>query len=73
LQVAHGIHLAKVDANRHKGLRDLRRETGDNYRRAKEPRRFHRLHQVVRDGNVHGGHTGNIDHDDFRAVRADTA
>src|SRR5438552_1977837 len=71
LQVAHGCHLAQVDADRDERLGDFGRQAGDDDGGAEQPRRLDRLHEVVRDVRVHRRHTGDVDHDHLRAVGAD--
>src|SRR5690242_5935721 len=70
LQVADRVHFAKVHADSYQSLGNLRRQTSDNDGCAKQPRGFNRLHQVVRDSNVHGRHTGDINNDDLCTIRA---
>src|SRR5690349_22210069 len=43
LQVAHRGHLAQIDADRHKRLRDLGRQARDDDRRAQQSGRLDRL------------------------------
>jgi len=43
-------------------------ETGDDDGGAEEAGSFDGLNKVVRHGDVHGGHTGDINDDDFGAV-----
>src|SRR3989442_999306 len=73
LQVAHGGHLAQVDADRDERLGDFGRQAGDDHGGAEQARRLDRLHEVVRDVRVHRRHTGDVDHDHLRAVGADRA
>src|SRR4029077_19915204 len=70
-QVADRGHFGQVHADGDQRLGDFGGEAGDDDGGAQEPRRFDRLHQVVRDVRVHGGPTGAVDDDDFRAVGAD--
>src|SRR5215471_16755546 len=48
LQVADGVHLAQLDADRDQRLRDFRRESRDDDGRAEQPCGFNRLHEAVR-------------------------
>src|SRR5438876_1136514 len=69
LQITDGVHLSKIHADGDEGLGDFRGKTGDDNGRTKEARGFDGLDEVVRDRNVHGGHTGNVNNDGFRAIR----
>src|SRR5919204_1470427 len=56
LEVADGVHLAQVHADRDQGLRDLRGEARDDHAGAHEARRLDRLDEVVRHRGVDRGH-----------------
>lgn len=73
LQVADGDDAPEVDAEGDDGLRDLRRDAGNDHMRAHEARRLHRLHHVVRDLRIHRLHAGDVDDHRLRPVAADRA
>jgi hypothetical protein len=52
LEVTHGVHLAEVDPDVHGRLGDVRRPACDDHGRPPQPRRFHRLDEVVGNGRV---------------------
>jgi len=73
LQIANGVHLSEIHTDGDEGLGNFRGKAGDDDGGTEEARSFDGLDEVVRDGNVHGGHTGDVDNDDFRTVGADAA
>src|ERR671922_1259860 len=73
LQIADRVHFAEVHADGDQSLSNLRRQASDDDGCAKQARGFDRLHQVVRDGNVHSRHARDIDDNDLRAIRANPA
>src|SRR5690349_20030062 len=73
LQVANRVHFAEVHADGYQSLGNLRRQAGDNDRCAKQPPSIDRLHQVVRDDNVHGRHTCDVNDHDLCTIRANAA
>src|SRR6202035_4132600 len=73
LQVADGVHLTEVHAYGDEGLRNFRRQAGDNDCGAQQAGSFHGLYEVVGHGSVHGRHTGDVDNHDLGAIGADPA
>src|SRR3954451_25004936 len=73
LEVADGVDLGEVDAERDQRLGDLRREAGDDHAGAHQPGGVDRLHEVVGDRGVDGRDAGDVDHDHAGAVGPDAA
>src|SRR3954471_23289677 len=71
LEIADRAHRPEVDAEVDEGLRDARRQPGEDRAGAHQPRRLDGLHKVVGDGHIDGRDTGDVDDDDLRAVRLD--
>src|SRR5947209_2691735 len=49
LQVAHGVELAQINAQRHQCLRDLGRQPGNDDGSAHKPGRIHGLNEMIGD------------------------
>ena len=73
LEVADRVHLGEVDADGDQGPGDLGGESRDDHTGTHQPRRVDGLHEVVGDGRVDLGDTGDVDHDDLGSVGADAA
>src|SRR6184192_2071715 len=70
LEVADGVQLRELDAERDERLGDFRAEAGHDHVGAHEPRCGHRLQQVIRHLRVDRRHPRDVHDDDLRAVRA---
>src|SRR5204862_7256403 len=70
LEVADGVQLRELDAERDERLRDFRAEAGHDHVGAHEPRRSDRLQQVIRNLRVDRRHPRDVHDDDLGPVRA---